>query len=511
MVQLLRIPVAARAVSRRTLATALLRSVGIGVAGLFFLVLLLIAAYPWRSAAYFWDFRAFYDGGSAYLHGHSPYPAARLAALTNKQNFVYPLPVAGFFAPLALLPFWVGAALFTAVNVAALALTLRVLDVRDPRCYVVAFLALPSQYALKLGTIMPLLALLLALAWRFRDRARLAVPILALLVLAKVFLWPIGVWYLATRRIGAAIGACILAAGLVVVSTVPVGLAPLRAYPHLLSVLSGFESSFSWSLTSLGLSLGLAPSWATVLQYAAGGVVLGAMLRAARRGDLPGSFSLAVAASLALSPIVWGHYLVLCLVPLALRAPRFSALWLATAWVLPDTTAFGSVRWFLIGTAVAGCALQVGAAQRLRLPVVPSVAVACTVCAALLFTGGSVARSALPRSVALVGPGANGAANLRLGNRSVCWTVWTQDVSGDALRLAFVTPSGSVVSTLSAQLAFRGHRAEGCRAERRAAAWRAQSKAGRFADRLAVLAPSGRVLLEGRLEDPVRARPGPLG
>ena len=48
----------------------------------------------------------------------------------------------------------------------------------------------------------------------------------------------------------------------------------------------------------------------------------------ARRGDEPRSFTCAVAATLALSPIVWLHYLVLLLVPLAIARPRFSIIWL---------------------------------------------------------------------------------------------------------------------------------------------------------------------------------------
>ena len=44
-----------------------------------------------------------------------------------------------------------------------------------------------------------------------------------------------------------------------------------------------------------------------------------------------------MAATLALSPIVWLHYLVLLLVPLAIMRPRFSAIWLLPVllWVSP--------------------------------------------------------------------------------------------------------------------------------------------------------------------------------
>ena len=57
----------------------------------------------------------------------------------------------------------------------------------------------------------------------------------------------------------------------------------------------------------------------------------------ARRGDDERAFTCAVAATLALSPIVWLHYLVALLVPLAILRPRFSAIWLLPVllWVSP--------------------------------------------------------------------------------------------------------------------------------------------------------------------------------
>ena len=39
------------------------------------------------------------------------------------------------------------------------------------------------------------------------------------------------------------------------------------------------------------------------------------------------SFTLAIAAALALTPVVWNHYLLLLIVPVALARPRLSGLW----------------------------------------------------------------------------------------------------------------------------------------------------------------------------------------
>ena len=73
--------------------------------------------------------------------------------------------------PLGLLPFPLAAALMTVVLLAAVAGTLWLLDVRDWRCYGAAYLAIPVLHDVRLGALTPLLALGVALAWRWRDRA----------------------------------------------------------------------------------------------------------------------------------------------------------------------------------------------------------------------------------------------------------------------------------------------------------------------------------------------------
>src|SRR5260370_14819539 len=87
-----------------------------------------------RESGLGWDFRAFFLGAHAYLSGLSPYPGHSLAALADKQEFVYPAPMAALFAPFALLPYTLALTVWCAVSVAAIALTLWLLGVRDWRC-----------------------------------------------------------------------------------------------------------------------------------------------------------------------------------------------------------------------------------------------------------------------------------------------------------------------------------------------------------------------------------------
>ena len=56
-------------------------------------------------------------------------------------------------------------------------------------------------------------------------------------------------------------------------------------------------------------------------------LLVGSLVRG-RRGDDRGAFCLALAAAVAMTPILWLHYLLLLLVPLAIVRPRFTPLWL---------------------------------------------------------------------------------------------------------------------------------------------------------------------------------------
>jgi hypothetical protein len=101
----------------------------------------------------------------------------------------------------------------------------------------------------------------------------------------------------------------------------------LTSYPDLLERLSDIQSENSYSLIGIGAELGLSP-WFGRLAALVGGVgLLAWCVLLGRRGDDLRSLTAAVAATLVLSPIVWLHYLVLLVVPLALSRPRFSPLW----------------------------------------------------------------------------------------------------------------------------------------------------------------------------------------
>ena len=75
--------------------------------------------------------------------------------------------------------------------------------------------------------------------------------------------------------------------------------------------------------------------------------------REGRRGFDERSLALALAAALALSPIVWLHYFVLLLVPIALARRTFGAIWLIPAlfWITPYEENFAQHWRIAVGIA----------------------------------------------------------------------------------------------------------------------------------------------------------------
>ena len=71
------------------------------------------------------------------------------------------------------------------------------------------------------------------------------------------------------------------------------------------------------------------------------GLGFGLLAFAGRRRSL----GLAIAAALVLSPIVWRHFFVLLLVPLALSRPRFDAVWLIPVGLWLGDGTFNGAPW----------------------------------------------------------------------------------------------------------------------------------------------------------------------
>jgi hypothetical protein len=288
------------------------------------------------------DFAIFRTAALEVVHGHSPYVTPSAEAFSHFDKFVYPPVAALVFAPFAAFPAGAARVLMAIAGLAAVLGALRALRVEDWRCYGVAVVSAPAINALALGAVTSFLLLGAALAWRYRDNAAVAAVATASTAVLKLFLWPLGVWLLATRRwrtavICAAIGTVLILGGWAVI-----GFAGFGSYPTVVHLLEQVEAPLSYSVIALlGLS-GTAQTAVTVLLslLAVVGIVFAAR---GAEGDRR-AFAVAVVASLVTTPLVWLHYLLLLFVPIALYRPRLSGIWFLplVLWVTPATHSHGT-------------------------------------------------------------------------------------------------------------------------------------------------------------------------
>jgi alpha-1,2-mannosyltransferase len=311
------------------------------------------------------DFHQFWQGGHDVVNGHSPYPAAdslpthggdQLDATEIQQvfRFPYPAPAALAMAPFGLLPFTVAAWIFVLCSLAAVIVALRLLGVADWRCYGIVFASMTTLGALRLGTFTPCLLLGLALAWRYRDRRLVAAATVGCVIGAKVFLWPLLVWLILGRRPATAALALVFATATTIGSWAVLGFAGLGDYPNLLSSLSAAVEGKGWSVVALALSLGLSAGAAKALAVALGCVAFSGVHLAGRRDRDVWLFALAIAAAILFSPIVWLHYFLLLVAPLAIAYPRLSPAWFIPLlfWIWPFQETGGDTWKITLGVAL---------------------------------------------------------------------------------------------------------------------------------------------------------------
>jgi hypothetical protein len=291
------------------------------------------------------DFRIFRAAGAAVLAGHSPW---------SVHGFIYPGPAAVAFVPFAALPFAVSAALYALLATGALAATLRVLEVRDWRCYAAVFVSFPALTSISTGTLSGVVALAAALVWRYRDRRWVAPGALGAAIALKIVLWPLLVWLVLTRRFRAAAGSLVTTALLLGVAFAVVGGSTFSSLGDAESYALRTGRS-SYSAYALLRAFGVSHGLASMLPLLAGGILLLACIRV---GDERLSFAIAVGAALLVTPVVWIHYLVLLFVPIAIYQQRLSLVW----WLPSLFLVFGSRDGAYGSVARIGLVLAVSAA-----------------------------------------------------------------------------------------------------------------------------------------------------
>jgi alpha-1,2-mannosyltransferase len=297
---------------------------------------------------------SFWPAARAVLHGRSPYPPLDAHVLAQRSAFVYPPIVAIVIAPFGLLPVGLATAIAVVLAVAALPATLWVLGVRDWRCYTVAIVSPPMLSCIQTAALSSLLALLVALAWRARAKGWTAPVLIVVMIAAKLFLWPMLIWLALVRGVRCALWTA-TATGLLVLAPWLLGFPGGHRYARLLSMLTDIEGRHAYTIRALLLSLGTGTHVAEAVAIVAGGAVLlaAAALRTRPDAELR-MLTLVLLAALLLSPIVWAHYLLILLPPVAIASRRLS-----TVWLVPWALWFAGGTWTTPSTAEIAVALTV--------------------------------------------------------------------------------------------------------------------------------------------------------
>ena len=219
----------------------------------------------------------------------------------------------------------------------AILAALAVVGVRDWRCYAAVLVWAPAWNAIDTANVSAGLVLLVGVIWRYRATLWPLVAALGLAVSLKLFLWPLLMWTGLFRGVRTAVLAAVSAVAITLVAWAPIRFAGFTDYPRLLSKLADVQAAKSFSFVGSADALGLGTSFGRAATVLVGGALLLGCVRFARERDERRSFTCAVAAAIALTPVLWQHYLVLLVVPVALARPRFSAIWLLPAllWLVP--------------------------------------------------------------------------------------------------------------------------------------------------------------------------------
>ena len=257
-----------------------------------------------------------YPQAKEMLEGHNPYPPPDFDP-TVGANYIWPPLVAYLAAPLTVLPLGVADVVMLVLGLACIAASLWIVGLRDWRVY--GLVAMWPQIAgeMRVSHLTAPICLLVALAWRSRDRRLQPGVLVGFATAMKFFVWPLWLWLGSRRQYGAAA----LAAGIA-------GASLLFLLPYvsigdyartLLQLGRGFDQD-SYTLFGLLVQSGASEAAGRAAMWACGLLLLGATWRYR-------SFTLAIAAALTISPIVWLDYFALAAVPLAIARPRLSWVW----------------------------------------------------------------------------------------------------------------------------------------------------------------------------------------
>jgi len=285
-----------------------------------------------------YDFLAYRAAAERILHGEPLYDLGFQAA-GGFGLFYYP----PMFAPV-IVPFgWVSEAVavwsWIGLLLASFAVGVVILPVsRTVRWWIVllAGVGLLFPYAVKLGQVGPILFLLFAIGWRWLDDSVRVGTATALGTAVKLQPAILLLWATMTRRwLAIAVAAAVLAI-LAAVATLIAGVDAWSDFARLLGqVADPISTPKNATPGAIAYQAGVPAETSSVVQWVVTAFALGAVVVAGRWATAEASYLVAVIASQLISPVLWDHYAVLLLLPVAYLCAR--GWWWALA--IPVVTA----------------------------------------------------------------------------------------------------------------------------------------------------------------------------
>ncbi|MBA2719599.1 MAG: DUF2029 domain-containing protein [Chloroflexi bacterium] len=310
------------------------------------------------------DFLAYFNASVNWAH-HRPIYDLSVASTGTCGIYQYPPPFVMLAIPFSVFGFDMGNGLWIAFLLACWGIGTAILPVRPTTRIIILLVGAvgwPLLYGVRLGTVAPILYVLFALAWRNLERPVWLGASVAIGAMVKLQPGLIAVWLLVRRDWRALAAAAVVGAVIAGIAAV-VGLFDWLGLLTLLRSLSNavdipVNMAIGATLRSLGMDLELARTIQTVNTI----VILAIVVVTGIRLPRTAGFLVAVVASQLISPIVWAHYAVILLLPVAWLLDR-GQWWailipLVHLWVLlpfaPNWTYAVAFHATLIGLIVVG-------------------------------------------------------------------------------------------------------------------------------------------------------------
>jgi hypothetical protein len=277
------------------------------------------------------DFLAYHQAATRVLDGRPAYDLGFVAS-GGFGLFYYPPTFVPLILPFGLLPATTAVWVWTALLIGAFLIGVAVMPVSATvRWWIVllAGLSWPFTYAVKLGQVGPLLFLCFAIGWRWLDdplRLGLSAALGAAIKLQPGLIF---LWALLTGRYRAVVAGGVALLVMAAAATLLAGVGSWADFITLVRRVSDpITTAHNFTPGAIAYQLGLGAEAASLVQLVSTVLALVAVVVAARRSASESSYLVALIASQLLSPILWDHYAMLLLLPVAylLAAGRWWAL-----------------------------------------------------------------------------------------------------------------------------------------------------------------------------------------